>query len=413
MVFLHIGAMKTGTTFLQQLLATNRDALAAAGFLFPGSRWTDQDLATRDVLGLARKDPSMRAVCEGTWDKMAAEMLTFDGRASIFSMEFLSFAGTRQAARVISSLDGAEVHVILTVRDAVRNLPAQWQTSCRNGGTVSWPTFARGARWGGRLGRLGRGQGARVFAMAQGVPRMLRAWGRAVPADHLHVVTVPPSGSHPLLLWRRFASVVGVDPDVCPKDQENSNPSLGQPSADLMRRVNADLGRVSPSDYRPTVKGQLAKTLRERSGRESEPTLDPATHRFALSWNRRVRTAIERSGAGLTGDLADLPVDSPPAPDGSRLSEPSTAEILAAAATARDGLIRLVHRRMTQLVKLAPGSRPPATADEAEDGPTPSARWSETPDPVGSAVAEVTSLVRLAIDLRRRLESARDESRAH
>ena len=35
-VFLHIGAMKTGTTFLQQLMSANKEDLLKAGFLFPG-----------------------------------------------------------------------------------------------------------------------------------------------------------------------------------------------------------------------------------------------------------------------------------------------------------------------------------------------------------------------------------------
>ena len=41
-VFLHIGAMKTGTTYLQQVLIQNKEALADHGYLFPGARWGDQ-----------------------------------------------------------------------------------------------------------------------------------------------------------------------------------------------------------------------------------------------------------------------------------------------------------------------------------------------------------------------------------
>ena len=35
-VFLHIGAMKTGTTFLQNLMHENKANLAEAGYLLPG-----------------------------------------------------------------------------------------------------------------------------------------------------------------------------------------------------------------------------------------------------------------------------------------------------------------------------------------------------------------------------------------
>lgn len=37
-VFLHIGAMKSGTTFLQSLMSANKSQLLAAGCLFLGRR---------------------------------------------------------------------------------------------------------------------------------------------------------------------------------------------------------------------------------------------------------------------------------------------------------------------------------------------------------------------------------------
>src|SRR6476619_6799928 len=114
-IYLHIGAMKTGTTFLQDLMQANRAELADAGFLFPGERWADQSLAVQDVLGFGADDPRALAATRGRWAAMAAEMLAHRG-ASILSMEFLSFADTDAAARVLASLEEADVHVVVTVR---------------------------------------------------------------------------------------------------------------------------------------------------------------------------------------------------------------------------------------------------------------------------------------------------------
>lgn len=421
-IFLHIGAMKTGTTFLQQLMVANKDHLAEAGFLFPGARWNEQDRAVRDVLGITRRDPPMRALCEGMWDKVASEMLSFDGQASIFSMEFLSFANRKQAARVVSSLDDAEVHVVLTVRDAAGALPAQWQTHSRNGGTLSWPAFAGGVRRGSRFGRLGGlagGKGAHVFQMGQGVPRMLSAWGAAVPSERLHVVTVPPSGSDPALLWERFATAIGVDPTVCSVAAGTRNSSLGQPSADLIRRINARLGRLPPSEYQPTLKAQLAtRILAGRSSIEAGPTLDMATRTFAVAWNRRVRAAIERSGAHVVGDLVDLPVE-PPAPSAhsdtdtqwGTLRDPEPEEVLAAAVTARDGLTALIGKRTKRLSRLGGVADQNARAGrEIADLLRPSDPWRDASDPVDAAVTELTSLVRVAIDLQHRVISAKKDA---
>jgi len=414
-VYLHIGAMKTGTTFLQGLLLANRDNLATAGYLFPGRRPHDQVRAVRDIMEMDLHDPAMRAGSEGRWAKLAEEMLGYDGRASIFSMEFLSFATTRKAARVIKSLPGADVHVILTVRDALGAIPAQWQTHCRNGGTASWPQFARSARRGARFHRLARGQGARTFQRTQGIPRMLAAWAPALSPGRLHVVTVPPPGSDPLLLWERFASVVGVDPAVCTESAGRTNPSLGQPSADLMRRINTQLGRQLPSDYQPTLKAKLAtEILTTRSGLEAAARLDRRTWDFALAWNRRVRDAIASSGATLVGNVDDLPVR----PEQSaieyvdELSDPADEDILLSAATAREGLLQLLQRRTKQVTRVralagkAAGEkarkRARRNARRRRAGPPAPERWRREQDPVDAAVSELTSLVREAIKLRRR-----------
>lgn len=414
-IYLHIGAMKTGTTFLQQLMIANKKNLLQAGYLFPGERWNEQDRAVRDILDMAREDPPMHALCAGMWDKITAQMLAFEGRAAIFSMEFLSFANAKQAARVVDSLSPAEVHVILTVRDAVGAIPAQWQTHTRNGGTASWPRFVRGARWGARLGRLSLGQGAEVFLRAQGIPRMLGAWARALPPGHLHVVTVPRSGSDPMLLWQRFASVVGVDPAVCSNETDKSNPSLGQPSAEVMRRINAKIGKLPPSKYQPTLKAQLAtNVLTKRSSIEQGASPDRKTQDFALHWNRKVREAIQRSGADLVGDLADLPIEAEPnrSPPASVLSSADPQDVLAAAATARDGLVTLVRRRSRRLRKLdAPADVSGQPVPDGTDLPTSADRWSSAADPVDAAVSELTALTRQAIELQQRLEVGRRDSR--
>ena len=155
-IYLHIGAMKTGTTFVQQKLIANRDSLDRAGVLFPGPRWSQQVRAVQEAVRLDRSDPRIREEARGAWQAMADEMLGHRG-TSILSMEFLSFARPRQARRVIESLAGADVDVVLTVRDISAIIPAQWQTSVHNGSQVAWPDYLRGVRkaagWRARWGR--------------------------------------------------------------------------------------------------------------------------------------------------------------------------------------------------------------------------------------------------------------------
>ncbi len=403
-VLLHIGTMKSGTTYLQGLLWSNRVALREAGVLVPGRRDHDQGYAARDVLhGETIADPAMRARTAGAWAGLTAEMLSFPGR-SIFSMEFLSFADEERVGHVVASLAAADVQVILTVRDALRTLPAQWQTMCRTGRAIPWPRFAASVGAAVASDRY-VGPAAHAFRRTQHVPRMLAAWRAWVPADRLHVVTVPPSESDPRLLWRRFASVVGVDPDLAVAPPVSRNPSLGYPSADLMRRINLRLGETNQFDYNQTLKSHLAPALEQRAALEARTPLDLATHRLASRWNHIVRDAVVRSGAQVVGDLDELPVLLSPARIAGAvpvLDPPSREELLAAAAPARDTLVKLIERRVRSFE--ASGSRAPAAPEPLDlrmSGPTRPDRWDGTDRPVRAAVTELAALSAHAMRLRR------------
>ncbi|HSE69794.1 MAG TPA: hypothetical protein VLA97_03475 [Nocardioidaceae bacterium] len=407
-VVLHIGAMKTGTTFLQQLMVTNREHLADAGYLFPGETWADQVRAANDALGKSRRDPRIKAAAAGAWPVMAAQMLAHRGPASVISVEFLSFAGTRRARRIVEGLAGADVRIVLTVRDATALVPAQWQTDVHNGAAVSWPDYLRGVvrtgRGTGRLGRLSPDRAVRSFSRAQDVPRMLRVWADLVPPGRMHVVTVPPAGSPPRLLWERFAEAAGVPADLCPELPGRDNSSLGYASSDLLRRTNARLGRLRPSEYDPTFKHYLAlDVLARRRDEEPRAALDRRARDFALGWNAHVRDAIARSGVRVTGDLADLPVapgdsDDPP----EEVRPPEAAAVLDAATVAVDALERLVARRTRRLTEAGGRVDPVGTAPT-----TGVEQWRRAAEPLEAAATEVARLGLVAVDLQRRIRAAR------
>lgn len=329
---LHVGAMKTGTTFVQQLLADHRAALAEHGFRVP----RDQALALRGVLnGTPGADAATRR------DRVAHRFLhgiqEYDGRGSVVSWEFLSFLDRAEAERLLDALRGVDVEVVLTVRDAARTMPAQWQTTCRNGTTLPWPRFARGI--GAWLDEGRDTRPARLFRRTQGVAQMLDVWTDAVGADRVSVVTVPRSGGDPLLLWRRFAEACGIDPQLPVDPDVRRNPSLGHPSCELLRRINVELEGSAPAGSEQVIRAVVAPDLETRAGVEPAVRLDARGREVAAAWNRLVRDAVVSSGAAVVGDLDDLPVE-PPA-DAVDIHRPQPAELLAAAETARAGLIGL------------------------------------------------------------------------
>ena len=403
-VFLHIGTMKTGTTYLQQLLMQNRDALAGEGYLLPGAQWVDQVRAAEQAV-TPRRRPTAEGRSVVAWQAARREMLDHPGKAVVFSVEFLSFASGRRARRIIEDLDPTRVHVVLTVRDTCAVLPALWQTHCSNGGTATWSAFARSSRFGA-LGPAPVapliGQGARLFRHALDIPAMLERW--SVPPERLHVVTVPASGSSPTVLWERFAAAIGLEPTVATRQPSARNPSLGYASADLMRRLNRELGRLPREQYDPTVKYGLAgKILVRRAEVEARAGLDRRTEAFAIGWNERVRTAVTQAGAHLVGDLDDLP-DRPAGDDLPRSIEPPRQpELLAAAAHALAGMRRVVRRRAMRLRALGGA---PAGHDAPEPVALARTRWEAAEDPVREAVHDLAHVTRVAMDHQQRLRTA-------
>ena len=378
-VVLHIGAMKTGTTFLQHLLMANREGLRDAGVEFAGARWADQVAAVQDVLGLGGTDPFIRAAARDAWPALVRELTTTSAPIALVSMEFLSFARGRQVSRIRRDLADYDVHVILTVRDAQLTIPAQWQTSVGRGATDTWPEFLVGVRramgpaWPVRA--LLGDDVIREFRRAQDIPRMLRTWQRVVPPERLHVVTVPGPRSDPMELWQRFCTAVGINPAVATEPPDTANPSLGYASAELVRRLNVGVsGRVLQWEYNRTLKRQVTEgTLSLRRRQETRATLDAATRQAALDWNAHTLRALRRCGAHLVGDEADLPVtpvaehlDRDPTP------EPTDAELFAAAQAAAEPLVRMVRRRRRRLAALTgTDSSAPVRAPGwvASDGP--------------------------------------------
>lgn len=291
-VILHVGAMKTGTSFVQSVLATHREALAAAGVGYPSG----SPHAVLDLLKLPRQPQRNRE----RWQALAAT----DGDLLV-SMEFLSFAQERQVAAALEPFAGDRVEVVVSVRDQLGAIPAQWQTYCRNLGTEAWPDYLRSIE-PGFLGRPRRTRAYRTFHRAQQIPAFVRRWEEATGVASVHVVTVPPSGSPPEVLWQRFSAAAGLPEIEVDLSVVHSNPSLGYGSCDFLRRANTHLAAVEPKLYRRGVRQLARGALVVRRGEESRPVLDRGGVRLGLAINQEVRAFLEERGYPVFGDLGDI-----------------------------------------------------------------------------------------------------------
>jgi hypothetical protein len=307
-VLLHVGTPKTGTSYLQDVLFRNRPVLAEHGILYPAERFDEHFLAALDLMRLPWGGLEVQAV--GAWDRLAATVREHDGTA-IVSHEILATASRSQADRALRSLghgSGTEVHLVLSVRDLVRQIPAEWQENLKHRSMLSYATFLEQIRDPAREGRI-----PTWFWGVQEVPEILERWGHDLPPERIHLVTVPPPGGPRDELWQRFSRALGLDDVPLDLEVERVNPSLGVPETALIRRINRAVnGELDSSTYRPLVRELLAHQTLSRRTRSPRLALPPDVH----PWARDLQTAwveeIRARGYDVVGDLDDLTGPPPP-----------------------------------------------------------------------------------------------------
>ena len=301
-VFLHVGAPKTGTTYLQQVLWQNRAALGASGIAYPLEDPREHFAATMDLREMTwgdRRDPEW----DGAWNRVAERARRWPGRCAVFSNELLGGADAEQIQRAVGSLQPAEVRVIFTARDLARQLPSDWQEQVKHTHAITFDEFVDDLVANGMAAREPFGP---MFWGLHDAVHVLRPWADVVGADRVHVVTVPPHGAPRDTLWRRFAGVLDLDPDSCDLEVEADNPSLGAVEAELLRRTNERADRRQPRIYREHIRGQLIdEVLARRSGHA--PIALPDRH---LDWVRKrsqeLIDGVRDAGYVVVGDLMDL-----------------------------------------------------------------------------------------------------------
>ncbi len=303
-VFLHVGLPKSGTTYLQAVLAENKERLGERSqVLYPGARWYDQVLAARDVLAANPHgvgDPHV----DGAWQRLAEEIAAWEGDA-VVSMEWLGSAQPDQARRMVGSLVPAQVHVVVTARDLARTIPAAWQEFTRNWETWTWEEFLSSIASENPRAT----PSANLFWTQQDLGRVLAIWRDVLPPEQVHVVTLPPPGSTAGTLWSRFATVLGVDDSQFDASGRGSNESLGLESAVLMMRINnvSRTRNLSWKVYDELFKSTLAmEGLSKRRHLESTLVVPDSLRDWVQQRTDEHLEAVRASGVQVVGDLADL-----------------------------------------------------------------------------------------------------------
>jgi hypothetical protein len=299
--FVHIGAPKTGTTYVQSVLWANREQLATDGVLYPYEHERQHFPAMLDLRerGWGGHPPGY---WRGTWDSVAERASTWTGHTSILGNEILGGASKAQVRRLVDSLSPAEVHVIFTARDLARQLVSDWQEHIKHKHTVTLEEFVDDLIQHGHDAQPPFGE---MFWGLHDADHVLRRWSQVVPAHRIHLVTLPPPGAARAgTLWERYCQVTGLDPGRYSLDVKRTNTSLGRAEAEVVRQVNTRVGEVSPQHYDPLVRTRLTGSALNGSG--GRIVLPEGRMPWVQERSRSLVDALSGSGYDIVGDLDDL-----------------------------------------------------------------------------------------------------------
>ena len=184
-VYLHVGTPKSGTSYLQDKLALNRDALERQGLDYVRTRKGDHFEPALDLIGekWAGEEKNVR----GQWDALVNEARR-SRRHVLISHEILAAAGPESVDRAMASFPEHEVHVVITARDLGRQIPAEWQERVKHRGGRDYAAFLKALQR-----NYTRTDWTVWFWRVQHLPRIIETWGAALPPERIHLVTVPPA----------------------------------------------------------------------------------------------------------------------------------------------------------------------------------------------------------------------------
>ncbi|MFT4109973.1 hypothetical protein, partial [Propionicimonas sp.] len=265
---LQIGPFKTGTTAIQHVASTRREALAAHGVVYPGRglnhRWAMASL-TGLTWGWARTDATGAPPRHGS--DLLRELAAAPRNARIWlSYERLAVLDDEAVAALCARL-GGPLHVLVGLRPLRSLLPSEWQQLVKSGrrpGTLDdWAATTMDGIAAGR-GRV------RHLDHAGLVER----WSRAVGPDALTCVVTDPGRAQ--ATPRVVEALLGLPPGLLQPPPglagDRSNRSMTADEVALVAAVARELrGRgASREDYQDVVTRGIVSRLLARAPRAGE-----------------------------------------------------------------------------------------------------------------------------------------------
>ena len=225
----HVGQMKSGTTYVQEILSKNRDKLRDQNIVYPGG-WLNQQ-------------PAVYGICESSipWVKDKKPHLA-KGYDVLLSAEALSSCDTRGIERFLSFIGSAD-KAIFSVRSLHRALPSAWQQTLKTGSFTSISEFYQQMEdtWPARSGRW------RTYAYGECAQR----WSEFLPTEAYVLPSKIKNKNEPWNLFCQAAGIKDVEGFVYPEKEENT--SFSRQSSDVIRALSKAANKQGLDQFKVAV----------------------------------------------------------------------------------------------------------------------------------------------------------------
>jgi hypothetical protein len=317
---LHIGPRKSGTTFLQQTLISNAQALAAEGLVYPAR---GRSLRQR-LLGGPRflnHEKELLAACTAevsSTTEWLARALAANSGDIILSGEAVAACSPAEMDHLIAYLGVDELHVIITARSLEAVIPSSWQQHIRNGRTASLAAYvediAKRNDQRQQAPLTWATESTQGFWLANDHAALAERW--IARGAQVSVVTVPAGSAPAETLWQRFLGALGlssvaIDAITVPNMQPR-HVGLTAPEALTLREIvwQLECGGMDRTERSRWAHRLVGDVFRGRPQRGPALHLTGTELHRARQWaaddSAQLAILIEAGQVALYGDLADL-----------------------------------------------------------------------------------------------------------
>ncbi len=324
---IHAGVPKAATSYVQSVLFANQQALREAGVLVPGTSRREH----ARIRAAIRAGPGHEGY--ERWTTLV-QLVHASPVPVLLSNEWFTRLTRAHWRALTESAQGVELHLVFTARDLVRQASAAWQEQAKLGVAQPLDAFVEALEDGGNR---------RWKWAALDVSTALSRLDGIVPADQVSVVTVPPPGAAPTLLWQRFEAAAGIPSGHCDTTSAFSRSSVGVVAAKLLQVAGPALrSAVNAEEHEQAaytwIQEYLAHTL--IAGGHPEPIALRTADAVAIAErSARMARRLEAGGYRIVGSLSDLTSTTDQQP-GRHPDEVTTRELLDASIALNAALLQ-------------------------------------------------------------------------